>query len=79
VALNEGRGGLRAFDADREQAVEALEAALVQDRLAKTAFEAHLVRALASRTFAELVLQPLGAGDHSADNPGLPGGMPTRR
>ena len=54
MALEEGRGGLRASDADREQAVEVLKAAFVQDWLAKAEFEAHVGRALASRTYAEL-------------------------
>jgi DUF1707 SHOCT-like domain len=52
--MNEGRGGLRASDADREQAAAALKAAFVQGRLAKAEFEAHAGRALASRTSAEL-------------------------
>lgn len=54
MAPEEGRGGLRASDADREQAVEVLKAAFVQDWLAKAEFEAHVGRALASRTYAEL-------------------------
>ncbi len=54
MPLEEGRGGLRASDADREQAVEVLKAAFVQDWLAKAEFEAHVGRALASRTYAEL-------------------------
>ena len=60
VAMNEGLGSLRASDADREQAVEALKAAFVQDRLAKAEFEAHLGRALASRTYAELAAVTAG-------------------
>ena len=54
MAPEEGRGGLRASDADREQAVETLKAAFVQDWLAKAEFEARVGRALASRTYAEL-------------------------
>ena len=58
--MNEGRGGLRASDADRERAVEVLKAAFVQDRLAKAEFEAHVGRALASRTYAELAAVTAG-------------------
>jgi putative transcriptional regulator len=54
VVLEEGRGGLRASDADREQAIEVLKAAFVRDRLARTEFEARVGQALASRTYAEL-------------------------
>jgi len=60
MALEEGRGGLRASDADREQAVEVLKAAFVQDWLAKAEFEAHVGRALASRTYAELAAVTAG-------------------
>jgi putative transcriptional regulator len=60
VALEEGRGGLRASDADREKAVEVLKAAFVQDWLAKAEFEAHVGRALASRTYAELAAVTAG-------------------
>jgi len=60
VALAKGRGGLRASDADREQAVDVLKAAFVQDRLAKAEFEAHVGRALASRTYAELAAVTAG-------------------
>ena len=45
AAMNEGLGGLRASDADREQAVEVLKAAFIMDRLAKTELEAHVGRA----------------------------------
>jgi putative transcriptional regulator len=61
VALEEGRGGLRASDADREQAVEVLKAAFVQDWLAKAEFETQVGRALASRTYAELAAVTAGA------------------
>jgi putative transcriptional regulator len=58
--MEEGHGGLRASDADREQAVEVLKDAFVQDRLAKTEFEAHVGRTLASRTYAELAAVTAG-------------------
>ena len=40
--MEQGQGGLRASEADREQAVEALKAAFVQDWLAKAEFEARV-------------------------------------
>jgi uncharacterized protein DUF1707 len=49
-----GRGGLRASDADREQAIDALKAAFVQGRLSKDELEVRAGLALASRTWAEL-------------------------
>ncbi len=54
MTMNEGRDSLRASDADREQAIEVLKAAFTQNRLAKAEFEAHVGRALASRTYGEL-------------------------
>jgi putative transcriptional regulator len=54
IAIDERHGSLRASDADREQAIEVLKAAFVQDQLTKTEFEAHVGRALASRTYGEL-------------------------
>lgn len=58
--MEEGNGGLRASDADREQAVEVLKAAFVRDRLAKAEFEAQVGRALVSRTYAELAAVTAG-------------------
>ena len=49
-----GRGRLRAARADREQVVDVLKAAFVQDRLTKDEFEARVGQALASRTYADL-------------------------
>jgi putative transcriptional regulator len=60
VAAEEGHGARRASDADREQAVEVLKAAFVQDWLAKAEFEAHVGRVLASRTYAELAAVTAG-------------------
>jgi putative transcriptional regulator len=81
VALSEGRGSLRASDADREQAVEVLKAAFVQDRLAKTEFEAHVSRALASRTYAELTAVTVGipAPPTTVQPPGTPSPMSEQR
>jgi uncharacterized protein DUF1707 len=45
---------LRASRADREQAVETLKAAFVEDRLTKDEFDARVADALASRTHADL-------------------------
>jgi DUF1707 SHOCT-like domain len=49
-----GRGRLRASRADREQVIEVLKDAFVQDRLTKDELDARVSQALASRTFAEL-------------------------
>ena len=76
VAPEEGRGGLRASDADREQAIDVLKAAFVQDRLARAEFEARVGQALASRTYAELAAATSGIpGRLTADTPA---GMPAR-
>jgi putative transcriptional regulator len=76
TVLEEGRGGLRASDADREQAIDVLKAAFVRDRLARTEFEARVGQALASRTYAELAAATGGIpGRLTADQPP---GMPAR-
>jgi len=76
VASEQGRGGLRASDADREQAIEVLKAAFVRDRLAGAEFEARVGQALASRTYAELAVATDGIpGTLTADTPP---GMPAR-
>jgi hypothetical protein len=49
-----GRGRQLASRADREQAVDVLKAAFVQERLAKDEFDQRVGRALASRTYADL-------------------------
>ena len=49
-----GRGRLRASHADREQVIEVLKAAFVQDRLTKDEFDARVSQALASRIYADL-------------------------
>ena len=70
VLLEESRGGLRASDADREQAIDVLKAAFVQDRLARAEFEARVGQALASRTYAELAAATSGIpGRLTADQP----------
>ena len=45
---------LRASDADREQVIDMLKAAFVQERLTKDEFDLRVGRALASRTYADL-------------------------
>ena len=49
-----GCGHLRAWQVGREQAIDALKAAFVQDRLAKDEFDDRIGQALAARTGAEL-------------------------
>ena len=60
MALNEGRGHLRASHADREQAIEMLKAAFAQEQLDKAEFETRAGQALASRTYAELAAVTAG-------------------
>jgi Domain of unknown function (DUF1707) len=55
-----GRGRMRASHADREQAIEVLKAAFVQDRLTKDELDARTGRALAARTCAELAAVSAG-------------------
>ncbi len=54
AARSPGRGRLRASHADREQVVDVLKAAFVQDRLTKDEFDDRVGQALASRTYADL-------------------------
>jgi putative transcriptional regulator len=54
VVPEEGRGHLRASHADREQAIDMLKAAFMQERLAKAEFEMRVGQALGSRTYADL-------------------------
>jgi putative transcriptional regulator len=74
MAMDQWRGSLRASDADREQAIEALKAAFAQNRLAKAEFEAQVSRALASRTYAELatVTASVPAPPTAVQPPGAP-------
>jgi hypothetical protein len=48
------RGHLRASHADREQTIDTLKAAFVQERLTKDEFDARIGQTLAARTYAEL-------------------------
>jgi hypothetical protein len=69
-----GRGRLRASHADREQVIEALKVAFVQDRLTKDEFDARVGRALASRTRVELaaLIADIPAGPMTLLPPGKP-------
>ena len=54
------RGHMRASRADREQVVELLKTAFVQDRLTKGEFDLRVSQTLASRTYAELAAVTAG-------------------
>jgi hypothetical protein len=54
AAAGTGSGNLLASQADREQTIEMLKVAFVQDRLTKDEFDLRVGRTLASRTYAEL-------------------------
>ena len=64
--------GLRASRADREQVIDLLKAAFVQDRLDKDEFDGRIGQALASRTYGELAAV-------TADIPAQPTGALPRR
>jgi hypothetical protein len=68
AAHGRGRGDLRASRADREQVVELLKDAFVEDRLTKEELDERVGHALASRTYAELaaVTSDLHAGRPAA-------------
>ena len=55
-----GRGRLRASDADREQAIDALKAAFVRGWLTRDQLGVRTGQALASRTYAELAAVTAG-------------------
>ena len=56
TAAAAGRGRLRTSRADREQAIEVLKAAFVQERLDRDELDARVGQALASQTHAELAV-----------------------
>jgi len=73
VAAAARRGRLRASPDEREQVVDTLKVAFVQDRLTKDEFDARISHALAARTYAELTTV-------TADiPPGLAGARPRRK
>ena len=51
-----GRGGMRTSRAEREQAIEVLKVAFVQDRLTKDEFDVRAGQALTARTYTELAV-----------------------
>jgi Domain of unknown function (DUF1707) len=63
-------GRLRASDADRDQVVDLLKAAFVQDRLTQDELDGRIGQALAARTYAELAAL-------TADLPAEPERVPT--
>jgi Domain of unknown function (DUF1707) len=65
-------GHLRAADADRERAIDALKVAFVKGWLTRDEFDAGVGRALTSRTYAELAAV-------TASIPARPAGAPSRR
>ncbi len=69
-----GPGHLRASDADREQVIDVLKAAFVQDRLTKDEFDVRVGQAFTSRTYAELaaLTADLPAGLTDAQAPRKP-------
>ena len=71
-----GRGGLRASDADREQAIDTLKAAFVQGWLTRDQLGARAGQALLSRTYAELaaVTDGIPARPAVVAPPALPAG-----
>jgi Domain of unknown function (DUF1707) len=73
-----GRGRMRASHADREQAIEVLKAAFVQDRLTKDELDARVGQTFASRTYAELaaVTADIPAGHAAAESAVEPAARP---
>lgn len=79
AAAGLGRGQFRASQADREQAIEVLKTAFVEDRVTKDEFDLRVDQALASRTYAELAAVtsdlpawPAAAGPIAAGPPSTP-------
>jgi len=75
-----GRGQFRASHADREQAIELLKAAFVQERLTQDELDTRVGLALASRTYADLadLTADLPAGPAAAEPAAEPAGSPAR-
>ena len=67
-----GRSYLRASRTDREQVIDVLKAAFVQERLTKDEFDAGVGQALASRTHGDLAAVTAGIPA------GVAGGQPPR-
>lgn len=77
------RARLRASDADREQAIEALKVAFTQGRLTPGDLDVRLDRALMARTYAEVAAatadMPAGPGQPAGWPPPALGAPPRRR
>lgn len=71
AAAVQGAGRLRASHADREQVIEALKVAFVQERLAKGEFDLRVDQAFVARTHAELaaVTAGIAASPPTANEP----------
>jgi Domain of unknown function (DUF1707) len=74
MAAAGGRGHMRVSRADREQVVELLKDAFVQDRLTQNELDTRVGQALASRTYADLaaVTADIPAGSAAAGPAGTP-------
>jgi hypothetical protein len=74
AAAPTGRSRLRASHADREQTIDTLKAAFVQDRLTKDEFDARIDQTLTARTHAELatVISDIPAGLVGTEPPRKP-------
>jgi uncharacterized protein DUF1707 len=74
AAAATGRSHLRTSHADREQTIDTLKAAFVQDRLTKDEFDARIGQTLTARTHAELaaVTSDIPAGLAGARRPRTP-------
>ena len=65
AAADRGRGQVRASQADREQTIEVLKTAFVEDRLTKEELDSRVDQALVSRTYAELAaMMPQAGGEY---------------
>jgi hypothetical protein len=75
-----GRGRLRASRTDREQVIELLKVAFVQDRLTQDELDTRVGLALASRTYADLadLTADIPAGPAAAEPAGTPARTLTR-
>lgn len=74
------RARLRASDADRERAIEALKAAFTRGRLTRDELDARLDRAMLARTYAEVAAAIADMPARSAlASPALAGPEPARR
>lgn len=81
MASATAHGRLRVSDADREQVIDALKAAFVQDRLTKDELDVRAGQALASRTCAELtaITADIPAAQIEAQPPPMPARAHTRK